>query len=159
MGKMAVKQRSFPLSRHHHHHHPDEKLGFVVRVQGTKHHHHHRQVFRLIEGAKIMATANVTVGHVATCEILYLDQMGNPMQVTPTPDSPPTWTKVADDTVDTAIVSADGMQDTITAVGPGQDTIGVTVVVGGQSFAASLQLNVQAAPQVLTSVAIVATVS
>ena len=142
----------------HHHHHQHYDLGLVVDVK--RHHHHHtRRVYRLYANARIKIMTDVTVGHIVTDTIAYLDQNGNPMQVTPIPDSPPTWSKVADDTIDTLVVSADGSQATITAVGAGQDSVSLSVTVGGVTFAATQQLNVQAAPQVLTSVAIVAAVA
>jgi hypothetical protein len=100
----------------------------------------------------------LTVGHTMTCTIVYLDAAGNPMLTPVTPDSPPVWTGGATPAVDTMAVSADGSTDVVTAVGPGADTIGVTVLVGGVSFVASLNLTVNAAPQVLTSVAINAVV-
>ena len=139
-------------------HHQHSDLGLVVTFQ-QRHHHHHRRVYRLYPNSRIKIMTDVTVGHTVTDTIAYLDQNGNPMQVTPIPDSPPSWSKVAADTVDTLVASADGSQATITAVGAGQDTVSMSVTVGGVTFAATQQLNVQAAPQVLTSVAIVATVS
>ena len=102
---------------------------------------------------------DVTVGHTVVDTIVYLDQNGNPMLTTPTPDSPPTWANLAAPTIDTMTVSADGSTDTVNAVGAGVDTVTVTVVVGGKSFTASQQLTISPAPQVLTSIAIDGVVS
>jgi hypothetical protein len=102
---------------------------------------------------------DVTVGHTVIDTILFLDQNGNPMLVSPVPDSPPTWTKMAPDTTDTLAVSADGLTATILALAEGADTINLTVVVAGTSYAAKQDLNITAVPQVLTSVAIQATVN
>jgi hypothetical protein len=102
---------------------------------------------------------DVTVGHVVTDTIVFLDQNGNPMMVTPIPDAPPSWTKTAPDTIDTLAVSADGSTATIKAVGAGADTVMLSVIVGGTTFAATQNLNITAAPQVLTSIEIAGTVA
>lgn len=99
---------------------------------------------------------DVSVGHKVIDTIEYLDQNGNPMLVSPIPDSPPTWTKTAPDTTDTMVVLPDGTTATITAVAEGTDTVSLTIVVGGVTFAATQSLNITAAPQVLTSVKIAA---
>lgn len=97
---------------------------------------------------------DVSVGHTVIDTIVYLDQHGNPMLVSPTPDAPPAWGNLAAPTIDTMSVSADGSTDTITAVAAGVDTVTVTVIVGGKSFSATQQLTINPEPQVLTSVAI-----
>lgn len=102
---------------------------------------------------------DVTVGHTVTDTLVYLDKAGNPMLTPQTPDTPPAWSKTADDTVDTLSASGDGSTATISALAAGQDTVTVTVSVGGQTFTATQSLNITDEPQVLTSVAIEATVA
>lgn len=101
-----------------------------------------------------MAATN-TVGAAAPLGLAigFLDQHGNPMQVNPTPDSPPTWTNTvpADETL---AVSADGLTCAATAVAAGADEIDTSVIVGGKTFGASIAVTVVAQPQVLTSVVI-----
>jgi hypothetical protein len=101
---------------------------------------------------------NVTLGHKVECSIIYLDQNGNPMLTAPKPDSPPAWTN-GNPAVDTLAIAADGSTCEISTVATGADTVNLTLVVGGASFSASLSLTIQAVPQVLTSIAIGATVS
>ena len=101
---------------------------------------------------------DVTVGHTLNCSISFLDQNGNPMLTTPTPDSPPVWAG-ANPAVETVKPSADGLTAEVDTVAVGTDTVSLTVVVGGQTFTASLAVSVDAVPQVLTSVAINAVVS
>ena len=104
---------------------------------------------------------NLTVGHTDTASIIYLDANGNPMLTTPVPDAPPTWVDPAPPSpaVDTITPSADGNTCVIVATAPGTDTVNLSLAVGGKVFTASLQLNISAAPQVLTSVAIANSVS
>ena len=117
------------------------------------------EIAKLTPGAKtIMNPITLSIGHSAALNIVYLDQNGNPMLVTPTPDSPPAWTNSAP-AVDTPAVGPGGLTATDTAVAAGTDTVNLSVVVGGKSFAASLGVTVSPAPQVLTSVAIAADVS
>lgn len=97
---------------------------------------------------------DVTVGHEIVYTIVYLDQNGQPMLSPVTPDSAPTWTNLAAPTIDTMSVSADGSTDTVTAVGAGVDSVSVSVTVGGAVFQAVDQVSVDAAPQVLTSIAL-----
>ncbi len=130
----------------------------VYLVVITEHKHHRRQravnYYRLYPNEEIKFMTDVSIGHTVVDTIVYLDQNGNPMLVTPVPDSPPTWTNIAAATVDTMVVSADGSTDTISALASGVDTITVNVVVGGKTFTAVQQLSIAAAPQVLSSVAI-----
>lgn len=106
-----------------------------------------------------MNTVTVTVGHQVNCAIEYLDQNGNPMLVTPTPDSPPTWTDAPSPAGDvTFTVGAGGLTATDVAVAPGTDVVSVSLSVGGVPFTAQLGVTIAAAPQVLTSIAIVPTV-
>lgn len=100
----------------------------------------------------------LTLGHNVEANIVYLDANGNPMLATPTPDSPPVWTNTTPAT-ETLVVSADGNTAEATTLAVGTDSIGVTVIVGGKTFQASVAIEVDAAPQVLTSVAINAVAS
>jgi hypothetical protein len=113
-----------------------------------------RQFYQLQPNKRIHIMTDVVVGHEIVNTIVYLDQNGQPMLVTPAPDSAPVWTNLAAPTIDTMSVSADGSTDTVTAVGAGVDSLTVTVTVGGVQFTAVEQISVSAAPQVLTSVAI-----
>lgn len=99
-----------------------------------------------------------TLGHTITCTIAYLDANGNPMLTPPAPDAPPAWTQTTPAT-ETMAVSADGLTDVLTSVAAGTDVVGVTAVVGGATFTASLNVEVDPLPQVLTSIAINAAVS
>ncbi len=95
----------------------------------------------------------VTVGHNIGLSIAFLDQNGNPMLVPVTTDTPPTWSNTNPE-VETLKPAADGLTceaDTLTA---GNDVVSLSVVVGGVAYPASLAVEVDAAPQVLTSVAI-----
>jgi hypothetical protein len=99
----------------------------------------------------------VAIGHVIDMTVEFLDQNGNPMLVTPTADAPPAWTNV-NPNVETLVVAANGLSAETTPVTAGVDTVSVTAVVGGKTFSASLSVSVEAAPQVLTSIAIRPTV-
>jgi hypothetical protein len=105
----------------------------------------------------IFMSTIITVGHKLGLAIEYLDQNGNPMLVTPTPTDIPVWSN-ANPAVETLSVAADGLSATGTPVAPGNDTVSLSVTVGGQTFTATLAVEVDAAPQVLTSVEIVPTV-
>jgi hypothetical protein len=103
-------------------------------------------------------TTVVNIGHTISMAIAFLDQNGNPMLTTPTPDSPPTWTNTTPAT-ETLAVATSGLTAVATPVAPGTDTVNLSVTVASQSFAASLAVEVDAAPQVLTAVAITPTVN
>jgi hypothetical protein len=128
----------------------------VITLQSKSHRHRQRNVnyYRLYPNEEVKFMSAVSIGHTVVDSIVYLDQNGNPMLVTPVPDSPPVWTNIAAATVDTMTVSADGSTDTINALAAGVDTITVNVIVGGKTFTATQQLSIAAAPQVLTAVAI-----
>lgn len=129
----------------------------VITLRDRNHYHHRQRIvnyYRLYPNEEVRIMTDVSVGHTVVDTIVYLDQNGNPMLVTPTPDTPPTWTNMAAATVDTMTVSADGSTDTIQALAAGVDTVTVNVIVGGKTFTAAQQLSIAAAPQVLTSVAI-----
>ena len=100
----------------------------------------------------------VNIGHTIALGVAFIDQNGNPMLTAPTPDSPPAWTNTTPAT-ETLAVAPSGLTAVATPVAPGADTVNLTVVVGGKSFAATLAVEVDPAPQVLTSVNITATVS
>ncbi len=109
-----------------------------------------------------MAQVPVTVGHTVTNVIRYLDQNGNPMQTTPTPDSPNVWTdsgSAASPALDTSTISTDGNTQTVVAQAAGVDQVTVTVTVGGKTFTASVEIDISPTPQVLTSIAIESTVA
>lgn len=97
---------------------------------------------------------DVTVGHQVVDTLVFLDQNGNPMQAPVTPDSPPVWANVADASVDTFTVSADGSTATVVAKSAGVDSVSVSVIVNGKTFTASQQLTLHDAPQVVSAVAI-----
>jgi hypothetical protein len=116
------------------------------------------KIFELQPGHIAMATPiTVAIGHKVNCTLAFLDQNGNPMLTPVTPDSPPAW---SDSTPATGTLTAapDGLSASEAAIAAGSDTISVTVIVGGVSFAATLGVTVSPAPQVMTSVAIEATV-
>jgi len=103
------------------------------------------------------AAVTMVVGHTDNMSIVYLDQHGNPMLVTPVPDSPPTWAQT-DPSVATLTVAADGMTASEMAVAAGSDVVSLTVVVGGNTYSASVPITISPEPQVLTSVDIVSNV-
>ena len=105
-----------------------------------------------------MSNVNVTVGHTVSFTLVFLDQNGNPMLTTPVPDAPPTWSDTTPAT-GTLTPAADGLTATEKAIAAGSDTVNVSLMVGGNAFSASIDLTVEAAPQVLTSVQIAATVA
>jgi hypothetical protein len=120
---------------------------------------------RLIETAELRPGERITmnpitlsVGHVAALSIIYLDQNGNPMLTTPTPDAPPTWSNT-NSAAATLAAASDGLTATETAIAAGSDTVNLSLAVSGQSFSASLGVTVQAAAQVLTSIQIGSTIS
>jgi len=100
----------------------------------------------------------LSIGHTLTDTIAYLDQNGNPMLTTPTPDSPPVWSDSTPAT-ETLTVAADGSSATGTPLAVGVDTVSLTVIVGGVTFSATQNVIVTAAPQVLTKVDITPTVN
>ena len=104
-----------------------------------------------------LAMTQVTVGHQLALSILFLDQRGNPMLTAPTPDAAPSWSNSTPAT-ETLAAAADGLSAVATTVAPGTDTVSLSVVVGGVTFSATLGVEVDAEPQVLTSVGIQAEV-
>ena len=105
------------------------------------------------------APVTVSVGHQVQASIRWLDQNGNDMATTPTPDSPPSWTDVESPIGDmTLVVAADSMSAVETAVAAGTDVLTLALVVGGVSFSNTLPITITGAQQTLTSVDIAATV-
>lgn len=105
-----------------------------------------------------MTAVNVNVGHTVSLGLLFVDQHGNPMLVQPTPDASPSvaW---SDDNAAAGKLTANGATATDLAVAPGIDNVTVHVSVGGQALVGTLAINVQAEPQVVSGVEIVANVS
>ncbi len=98
------------------------------------------------------------VGQTTSFSIAYMDQNGQPMVPTPAPDAPPAWSQSTPAT-ETLTAAADGNTASALGLAAGSDTVQVTVLVGGVSFSATIDMTVNAvAPpaQVLTSIAIVA---
>lgn len=93
------------------------------------------------------------VGQGLPLSIAFLDQAAKLMPGTP--DQTPTWATSAPGP-DVLTVAGDGLAATFKAVDLGDDILTLTVVAGGKTFSASLDITVVAAPQVLTSVEIVA---
>ena len=100
---------------------------------------------------------DITLGHGLDLSITFLDQDGNPMLSPQTPDAAPSWTQTTPAT-EQLNVDAGGLTAHTKSLAVGQDSIGLSVVVGGNTFSAALAVNVNAVPQVLTSIQIAATV-
>jgi hypothetical protein len=100
----------------------------------------------------------VTVGHKLAATIGFLDQNGNPLLTKTTTDAPPVWSNTTPAT-ETLVAAADGLSASTTTLALGTDVINLALAVGGVAFTASLSVEVDAAPQVLTSVSILATAS
>jgi len=98
----------------------------------------------------VMALTKLSIGHNAVFSITFLDQNGNPMLTPTTPDSVPTWSNTTPAT-ETITVAGDGLSAQGTTVAVGTDTVSVVAVVGGVTFNASADIEVDAAPQVVTS--------
>jgi DMSO reductase anchor subunit len=100
----------------------------------------------------------LTIGHTLNLAIQELDQHGNPMLVPVVYDAAPVWTNSSPAT-ETLSVSSDGKTATGTPIAPGTDTVSLSVSIGGQVFTATLAVEVNAAPQVVSSIVIVPTVN
>lgn len=109
-----------------------------------------------------MINVPLTVGHTAALSIVWLDQDGNPMLTTPTPDTAPSWSQTAPDAA-TLTPSSDGMTATEAAKAAGTDvvTVDLSVTIDGVStpFSAQGTFPISAAPQKLTSIMLAASVS
>jgi hypothetical protein len=118
-----------------------------------------KRLVELKEEQRIMAAplAPIFVGHVDNMSIVYLDQHGNPMLASPTPDSAPTWAATTPATGTLAAASS-GLSAVYTAVAAGSDVVTLTAIVGGTTYSATLDITVSNEPQVLTSVGILSTV-
>jgi hypothetical protein len=99
-------------------------------------------------------TTVVNLGHEIGLSIQFLDQNGNIMLTQPVPDTAPAWSNSTPAT-ETLSVAANGLTATADPIAVGMDTISLSLAVGGKSFSATLSVEVDAAPQVLTSIAIV----
>lgn len=148
-------------------HPPHQHMRLVLlRVEVFVRHHRHKRYRRIVEertlipnGVTTMNPVTVSIGHTVSFSILYLDASGNPMLVTPTPDSPPVWANAPSPAgATTFTVGPGGLTASDVAVAAGTDTISLTVVVGGVTFTATDGVTVSPAPQVLTSIAIAASV-
>lgn len=106
-----------------------------------------------------MNPVTVNVGHTVSASLVFLDQNGNPMLATPTPDAPPTWSNANGAADLTLTAAANGLTATDVATAAGSDTLSVNLTVGGKAFGASVPITISPAPQVLTSVEIETTVS
>lgn len=141
---------------HHRRYHPSHhhvRVLFIVLINDQPYH-----VAILEPHMEVHMSTIVNIGHTISLAVIFLDANGNPMLTAPTPDSPPAWTDTTPAT-ETLAVAPSGLMAVATPVAPGTDTVSLTVVVGGKSFAATLAVEVDPAPQVLTSVQISATVS
>ena len=137
------------------HHHPRRR-----------HHRHHIRVWlavgdvavQLIPNGGIHMSYTLDVGKTENLAIEFLDQNDQPMVATPKPDSPAAWSQL-DPSIQALIAAADGNTATATGLAAGSDTIQLTVIVGGQTFVATMDAVVNAAvpTQTLTSVGIIAT--
>lgn len=99
-----------------------------------------------------MATT-LMVGQKLPLSIAFLDQNGLPIVVTP--DSPPVWGGTV--AADNLAVAPDGLTATLSAVDTGDDVLTLTVIAGGKTFSASLDVTITPAVvvPVLTTVQIV----
>ncbi len=98
----------------------------------------------------------IAVGETENLSIEYLDQNGQPMDPTPTPDAPPEWAQT-DDTVQDLVAAADGNTATATGLrGPATDTVQLSLSIGGVLWTDTVEATVTAPAQILTSVHIVA---
>jgi len=145
--RLSMARRDHPHRRHH------QRLTSVLMVAIVYHrchHHQHRSVH--------VSNVTLTVGHSVDFALVFLDQNGNPMLTTPSPDAAPAWSDIAPAT-GTLVPAASGLTASELAIAAGSDTVSVSLMVAGVSFSASIDVTVEAAPQVLTSVQITGTVS
>src|ERR1700751_2797877 len=119
------------MERHRHRHRRRNCVLLIVQVTRGN---HVRVVSETIlqPRGNVMSTVTVNVGHVVNCTIVYLDQNGNPMLTTPTPDSVPTWSDTPSPAgCATVTVAPGGLTATDTAVAEGADVISLSLTVGG----------------------------
>ena len=107
-----------------------------------------------------MQPVTLTVGHTDTMGIEFLDANGNPMVAMPVPDSPPVWSNAPSPAGDVTFspIGPSNLTATEVGVAAGTDTVTVTVAVNGVSYTATQVVNIQAPPQVLTSIEITNTI-
>jgi len=85
-------------------------------------------------------------GQTDTITLAAVDQLGNP--ITLTPDAPPTWTN-SDPTKASSAVAADHMSNVVTALAAGSTTIGVSLTVNSIPFStSSVETVVAASPNI-----------
>lgn len=129
-----------------------------------RHHHHIRVILtlggvsvELIPNGVIHMAVTQNVGQTTAFSIEYLDQNGQKMLVTPTPDAPPQWSQT-DPAIDQLTAAADGNTADAKGLAAGTETIKLDLKVGGVDFSATIDMTVVAVvpAQVLTSIAIVA---
>ena len=96
-------------------------------------------------------SASLNVGQSVPITITELDQNGHPLTSPVVPDSPPAWSQSTPAT-GTLAVAADGMSAQYTGVAAGTDTIAATLIAGGNSYSAQVNVTVAAVAQVLTSI-------
>lgn len=97
--------------------------------------------------------ATLKVGQSAAATIRYLDQDGKPMEIAQTPDAMPQWGQTTPATTRVTPLPGSLTAD-IVALAAGTDTIRLILSVGGDQFTATLDIEVEAPAQVLTSIGI-----
>ena len=98
-----------------------------------------------------MAAFNVTVGTPVIFGFTEVDQNGTPL-ATPVAGTA-VWSN-SNSAAGTLAPSPSGQSATYTPVAPGTDTVTAVLTVGGQTFTATVTVNVAAAPQVLSGIVI-----
>jgi hypothetical protein len=87
------------------------------------------------------------MGKTLPLSLAYFDQYGNPMKTKPTLDAAPHWSNTTSATE--AITGADDETGMAKAVAVGDDTICVSLSVGGVPFTAALDVTVDGPPVVV----------
>lgn len=128
--------------RHHHHHH-----------------HHHERVWLIVNNFAVQLKPNqeihmaqtLTDNQIDNLAIVATDGAGNP--VSPTFDSPPTWTLSDPSNSNTLAASADGLTAVLT---PGQvgstPTVNLSGIIGGVTLTASLAVSIVSSAVVSISI-------
>lgn len=130
---------------HHHGRHPYRRVRPVLIIRGI--------AIELQPEEELHMAAIIRVGQTDEMSIIYLDQDGQPMDAPAVLDSQPVWSN-SNPVSETVMASADGMTSTQTGLEVGNDTIGLSVTVGGHDFTASLSVSIEPPAQVLTSIQI-----
>lgn len=117
------------------------------------HHRHHRLhrhatplfgvgpiVIELLERETIHMATSIHIDNQLPLSVAFIDSAGNPIMPAPTPDTLPVWV-ITDTTVATVTASTDGLTAIVNPllVG-GSTTITLTVVIGGTTFNATLDI-------------------